>query len=130
MKKLLGAISVLCLIAITSGGCYYDNEEELYPTSAVCDTTNLTYTNQIEPIINLNCYSCHSISANPVSGGGYCWEGYANISAYLAAPGGTTIFLERINGTGTGTPMPKNAPKLSDCNINILETWINNGYPQ
>lgn len=129
MKKFLGVISVLTLILITLGGCYYDNEQELYP-SAVCDSSGtVTYNNQVVPIISNNCYNCHSNSNSAVSGGGYSFEGYTNISAFLASPGGSTIFLERINGTA-GERMPKGGPYLSNCNLAILNKWVNTGYQQ
>jgi hypothetical protein len=58
------------LVLITSAlfvlsGCYYDNEEELYPGSGnglACDTTGLTFPADIMPIVNTKCAisGCHT----------------------------------------------------------------------
>jgi len=42
-------------------GCYYDNEEELYPQPQVCDTTGLFYNPRIKAIIDSRCATsgCH-----------------------------------------------------------------------
>ena len=48
MKKLL-IIPLLALLA----GCYYDNEEELYANQGNnCDTTNVTFSGTVFPVIN------------------------------------------------------------------------------
>lgn len=126
MKKFLSVVVVLTLILITSSGCYYDNEETLYPTGT-CDTTDVKYSVRVTSILTNRCYSCHSISAGPVSGGGYVWEGYANIFGYLATSSST--FLNSINQGVGSNPMPKGSAKLSECDISTIEVWIQDGYP-
>lgn len=103
--------------------CYYDNMEDLYPDSGVgCDTTNVTFTAVIWPIIQSNCTGCHSGSA---ASGNVSLENYNDVAVYVEN--------KRLMGTirhETGySPMPKGGNKLSDCNITQLEVWINNGYP-
>ena len=51
------------LLALLIGSCYYDVEEELYP-SLECDTADITYTADVLPIIEGNCFSCHNQAAN------------------------------------------------------------------
>lgn len=51
-------IPIIFLSLFTS--CYYDNEETLYPTKGGCDTTNITYTNTIKSIVDINCVGCHN----------------------------------------------------------------------
>lgn len=45
-------------------GCYYDNEEELYPGSGslACDTTGVTFSTDIMPVVNAKCAlsGCHA----------------------------------------------------------------------
>ena len=125
MKRFIGAIAVLTLVLVGSGGCYYDNEQTLYPSNG-CDTANVKYSNQVTYIVSNKCYSCHSNATAPLSGNGVSFEGYANISAYLAISG---AFLPDIKQTVGSDPMPKNQPKLSDCEIRTIEIWIQNGYP-
>ena len=53
-------MAALLLATATFRGCYYDSEEVLYPAS-FCDLTNVTWTNNIEPIIATECAipACH-----------------------------------------------------------------------
>lgn len=102
--------------------CYYDVEDELYPQAAPCDTTNVTYSNTVWPIINSNCTSCHSGSA---PAGNIRLEDYNDISA--AANNGS--FLGVIKHEPGWSPMPKGGGKLNDCEIAQIETWVNQGAP-
>ncbi len=128
MKKLFGLVVVLFLLAGFSTGCYYDNEETLYP-SGVCDTVDVRYSNQVNYIISNKCYDCHSNATAPLSGSDVSFEGYANISGYLSAGSGDVNFTHSIDHSVGYTPMPKDQPKLSSCEIGTLIKWVNNGYP-
>lgn len=125
-KRFLGVIIALVFVALITNGCYYDNEETLYPQGA-CDTLVVKYSDQITGILSTKCYECHNNANFAIAGGGFCWEGYANISGYLAG-GGTTTFIDAINHNNS-TPMPKDRPKLSECDIRTIEIWIENGFP-
>ena len=96
--------------------------QNLFCDDEECDTVDVTYSATVEPIMNMHCLGCHS-DANPL--GGLSLEGYNNVVS-IANDG-------RLIGTITHEPgypaMPKNAMKLSDCKILLIETWINNGLP-
>lgn len=126
MRKFLGVVTTLILIMSISGGCYYDNEENLYPTG-ICDTVDVKYSNQVTYIITNKCFDCHSNATQALSGSDESFEGYANISGYLATS--QTSFLGSINHVAGYTPMPKDRPKLSSCELGTLAIWIQNGYP-
>ncbi len=126
-KRFLGVIIALVFVAIITNGCYYDNEETLYPQGA-CDTLVVKYSDQITGILSTKCYDCHSIANNATEGGGNCFEGYANISTFLGFVNGPQTFIGAINHTSTN-PMPKNRPKMSECDIRTIEIWIENGFP-
>ena len=123
---LAGGLSVFGGLFLFSTGCYYDNSEDLYPQPP-CDTTNVTYSNTIAPIISSNCYACHSNSTSATSGSGISWEGYANLDGYLDLFSGT--LLGAIRHENGFLPMPKDQPKLSDCDIRKIEIWISQGHP-
>ena len=56
--KIIAPMSIVLFMGLQS--CYYDNEEELYPNgSAPCDTSNVTFSNSVMPVINQYCISCH-----------------------------------------------------------------------
>jgi hypothetical protein len=102
--------------------CYNDTEEELYGIT-VCNFDNVTYSLNVAPIISNNCYACHSQVNAPSNGAGIVLEGYNKL--IIAANNG--LLLESITHGPNASPMPKNAPQISDCNINTIKTWITNG---
>jgi len=125
MKNLL----ILLILAVFVAGCYYDNEEELYPNgSGECDTTNVTFSGTIFPLINSNCTSCHSGSAPQ---GNILLEDYTTISAAAAIPAGQPGSLYgAISHDPGNSPMPKNGTQLSDCKIKQVKVWIDAGRPE
>jgi cytochrome c5 len=99
--------------------CYYDNEEALYPSlNSSCDTTNVTFSGTIVPILQNNCYSCHS-NANAAFGANIHLEAYADVVANSAK------LIVSIKQTGA-KPMPPNG-KLKDCSITQFDIWIRKG---
>lgn len=127
MRKKLTYFSVVLLGMLTFYSCYYDIEEELYPSESVlCDTLNLTYQNDVLPIIKQNCYTCHSFAAFSVSGGGIYLEGYNQLKLY--ADNGQ--LMNAINHTGGVSPMPKDAAMLSSCYRAVISRWVLNNSPQ
>lgn len=121
MKKLI----IIALVILS--GCYYDNEEELYPYKPDCDTTNVTFSGTILPLINSNCKVCHSGSAPEAN---IRLEGYATISTQAKIPAGQAGSLYGAVSHDPGnSPMPKSGTKLSDCNISKIKAWIDAGTP-
>ncbi|MBU2649946.1 MAG: hypothetical protein KKA81_03350 [Bacteroidetes bacterium] len=106
-------------------GCYYDNEEELYPDAGACDTSNVTYSGKVKPIIDQYCISCHSGGAPQ---GNVSLEGYANTAAAGQKPAGTYGSLYGVISHASGnSPMPKNQPKMQECKILQIKKWIDEG---
>ncbi|HYG14912.1 MAG TPA: hypothetical protein VEC12_04095 [Bacteroidia bacterium] len=120
MNKLIIAAFVLSL-SIQS--CYYDNEEELYPQSGNCDTAAITYSGKIAPMVASRCAlsGCHG--AGSMNGD---FSSHATFSAFLDTKKANLV--ESINFRGP-KPMPQGGVKMPACDIQHLETWINNGYP-
>jgi mono/diheme cytochrome c family protein len=116
---------LLSTFAVVLGSCYYDNEEELYPQPVACDTTNVTYAGTVNPILDQECLSCHSGGAPSA---GIRLETYDDIAAAAAIPEGTFGSLLGVIKHSIGnSPMPKGGNKLSDCKIQQIEKWINEG---
>lgn len=101
--------------------CYYDNEEELYPPTE-CISTDMSYQGDIVPIISGNCYVCHSAISNS---GNVTLEGYTEIKKYVDSG----QLMGAINHESGFSPMPQDAPKLNDCSIAKIESWIAAGAP-
>jgi Planctomycete cytochrome C len=85
-----------------------------------CDSTVFTYSGAVKPIMDNKCAGCH----NPANLGGNI-----DLSVY------NSVKLVAVNGKLYGSvahqpgfsPMPKNGAKLSDCEINQIQKWINAG---
>ena len=102
--------------------CYYDIEEELYPAynSNSCDTINIGYAKDIEPILRNSCYTCHGSGINL---GNVTLEGYASLQSYIA----DGSLLGSTEHNSEFSPMPKGGTKLNDCSLNKMKVWLRDG---
>ena len=114
--KVLRTISLLAGLILVLGSCYYDVEEELYP-SLECQTMDMSYSVDILPIIDTDCYACHSAVANF---GNVTLEGHAELIKYV----NDNSLLGVIKHSPGFSPMPKNVAKLLDCEVEKIEAWI------
>ncbi len=82
-----------------------------------CDTTQFKYAANIVPILNNYCTGCHS---------GGVPSGNIDLTVYAFVRG--QALNGRLNGAITHSvgysAMPKNAGKLSDCQIRQIQKWI------
>ena len=83
-------------------------------------TTDMSYAQDIVPILEADCYECHSIIAN---NGNVTLEGHENTIKYV----NDGKLLGAINREGGFSPMPKERAKLLDCEIAKIDSWINAG---
>ena len=117
MKNL--KLVIVLFICWSFGGCYYDKEEEIYPTIE-CSTEDMSFQADILPIITNNCYSCHDAANNF---GGITLEGYDKLIAFV----NNDQLIGAIKHSSGFSPMPKNAAQLLECEIEKIEAWITNG---
>ncbi len=115
------AVVALLMLMLLHTGCYYDVESELYPTTE-CLTQDMSYQVDIVPIIKQNCYACHDAANNFA---GITLEGHGNLKRYVEN-GELLSVVQHVTGF---SPMPKNAAKLLDCEIEKIEAWIEKGAP-
>lgn len=114
-------ISIL-ILSISLNSCYYDNEEELYPEGYACDTTNITYATVVAPILTDYCIGCHSGNAPSA---GITLDNYTDLQTVI----NSGQFRGSINHESNFSAMPKNSPKLSDCNLAKINKWLDSGAP-
>lgn len=112
MKKLIYLLLGLLLL----GSCYYDNEEELYPSSGVTDTAAVSYSATIQPMIAQNCAisGCHTANAQ-----------MPDLSSYA----GVFANRDRVKARAVDaspSPMPASG-LMSAANTNKLARWIDAG---
>lgn len=125
--------SVLLLLFFSS--CYYDNVSELHPESGLtesCDSTAVTYTKDVQPILasycgtgNDNCHSQNNTAQNP------SLASYTDVSNLVNVDAGEQLVKSITHEDPTNfPPMPQDGGKLSDCKINLIRAWINQGLIQ
>lgn len=85
-----------------------------------CDTALFTYSGAVKPIMDSKCAGCH----NPASLGGNIDVSTYNAVKTIALNG--KLYGSVAHQTGY-SPMPKNAAKLSDCEIRQVQKWIGAG---
>jgi hypothetical protein len=123
MKRLM-ILSTIAAISCFIVSCYYDNEEALYPSlNTSCDTTSVIFSGTIAPMLNDNCYSCHSNANAPANGNNVALQDYNDVVLRNAAISGS------IKHTGSYVPMPKNGGKIKECPIIQFDIWVKNGMP-
>jgi len=117
--KMRNIFIAIALAGFTSS-CYYDTRENLNPqlpsndTTLACDTTDVTYIKDIQPILGSSCTGCH--------GNGNSTGVTLNSSANAKKN------IDKIISTTSSGSMPKYSTKLSDCKINKFKAWKNQNY--
>jgi hypothetical protein len=121
MKKGLIFIASGFLFLFMISSCYYDNVEDLYPyASSACDTTNVTYSQTIAPIMAANCNVCHSTA---IANGNVITDTWEGLSV-VAKNGQLWNAVDWTDGVNN---MPQGGSKLSDCNLAKINIWIKAG---
>ena len=129
MKKIFSTLALIAVLAYActkSGGTVDGGNNNPDPPPGGgnnnCDTANMKYTADVVPILQNNCYRCHGATTNSGSFG-IVLEGHGNLKPY--AESGTLIGV--ITHAQGFVPMPQDGGKISDCNINKIRSWIENG---
>lgn len=116
-------IILVVSMVVFSFKCKYYSADELYPADTICDTTNTTYTTGVSSIFQANCYVCHSTA---IASGGVILDTYQD--AIIPAQNG---LLWKVVSHEPGFPiwMPLNLPQLPQCDLTVIQIWINKGEP-
>jgi len=125
IKNLLKAIVPVLVFGFLTSSCYYDSEEYLYPQlpGGNCDTTGVTYSGLVAPILASNCNSCHSTEA---PSGSVITSTYDGLMVAI----NSGQFRKAINHLSGASAMPKNGSKLPSCELSRIDAWLNQGAPQ
>ncbi len=87
-----------------------------------CDTSDVSYTKDIQPVLQNYCVSCHSVSA---PSGGVVLNTYQGVK--------TVADNGRLVGSVFHLPgfyaMPPSGIKLPDCELKKIRSWVNKGAP-
>lgn len=94
-------------------------DEKMQPgidCTPVCDTTDITYSGAVLPIIQNACFGCHAVYS-PV---------FANYDQLKPLVDNGKFACSISHGNGC-KPMPKNGEKLSACKQKLIIKWIEAG---
>ncbi|HKK88823.1 MAG TPA: hypothetical protein VJ917_08230 [Saprospiraceae bacterium] len=105
---------------ILTVACSSDSEEDLMPDGAECLTENMSYTNDVLPVLERNCLSCHNVASQQ---GGVNLEGYEALKLWVD----NGAFLGSIKWESGFSQMPQGGPQLPECDLNKIEAWIDQG---
>lgn len=85
-----------------------------------CDASVFTYSGAVQPIMANNCVACHSATLQ---------NGGVNLSTYtgVKAAANSGALIGTISHAAGFSPMPQGGNKLSDCNIEQIQKWIDDG---
>jgi Cytochrome C oxidase, cbb3-type, subunit III len=119
--KLIGS-SLLILLFVY--GCTKENEEKLSNSTGTptCKTDSMSYSNNVVPIMQSYCFSCHG-NGNTGGSGGINLEGYNNLKPYVD----NGKLVGNITHAPGYVPMPYGQPKMPDCEINQIVAWVDQG---
>jgi hypothetical protein len=106
---------------LAMAGCSWDNQEEFYPTQEGCDTLDVSFSMDVQPLLSQNCLSCHSNSNAPNFGAGVRLESHADVAQRIP------LIVSVINHEEGFPQMPRGAEKLDSCSIATFEAWENQG---
>ena len=94
-----------------------------------CDTTNVTFTNTIKPILQNYCTGCHNTTS---PGGGYNLTNYTddavgNFGVQSSALDGS--LSGSVHHTAPWSPMPKGGNQIPQCQQDQIRIWVDAGAP-
>lgn len=87
-----------------------------------CDVSKVSFSGDIDTLMNNYCLSCHSTDQNVQRGGNVNLEGYENVKQWKDR------VLSTIDYTGA-FKMPRESNKLDSCSVNKVKAWIAKGAP-
>ena len=100
--------------------------------ASICSNlfSQVSYTNQIQPIFNTNCTSCHvgggAATLDLTSYDGVMSGGVSGLSIISGDNENSELYIRIILPEGTAGSMPPNDP-LSQEEIDLIGDWINEG---
>jgi uncharacterized membrane protein len=120
MKNVLLNRTTLLVVLTASAwaGCYYDNEETLYPSTINCSSTSYSYASGVSTIISTYCATagCH----NNANAGG------VTLLTYSQAKENASRINQRVVVDKTMPP----GGGLTAAQLASIKCWIANGTPQ
>ena len=120
---------VYAVLAVTAG---------LPATGSAGPERNITYLDDVEPIIRQNCIECHTDGQTGAVESGLVMDSYASLMkgsriGPVINPGSamtSSLFLVISGNNRLAVTMPHGREPLSSRDITIIRAWIDNGAPE
>ncbi len=111
------AFSLILFIVLAMSSCKKGGSSKRTPE---CDGSHPTYNSQIKVIIEGNCNAsgCHNAGSHNGN-----FTTYSGMSSFLNSGSFKRAVL-------TDQTMPSGSASLSQKNINLIQCWANDGYPE
>ena len=121
LRRIICIVICFIVVILAGTGCAYLKKDVVQVPCVIADS--LTYTINIAPIIQNNCYDCHSAASN-VSG--ILLDNYNGLKFYAQ----NGYLYGNISHASGYRAMPEGRNKLNDCTIATIKKWIDNGTLQ
>jgi hypothetical protein len=122
VKLLFIIIIILAAFQFLPQGCANNNELDLYGDQE-CDTTNITWNSKVASILQKNCVQCHG---EKLSYFGVRHDSYA-AEMIVVNDGRLRGVINHLDGYAK---MPKDRGMLPECELKIINKWLDNGAPE
>ena len=123
----LGKVLVLFLLLLIAS-CTYNQASEVEPNKL-----SVSYKLDIKPIIEANCYSCHTASSTDPDKAGYAFlDNFEELKRYALRPSTSNAALTKLQARIRFVEfpgMPFKQPPLAESDIQKIEAWIKLGAP-
>ena len=106
------------LLCICFSGCEKNVEEDHEIKTVDCSVVKAYYTENVAPILSLNCIGCHSGST---ASAGLHLDSYTSVYSAIKS-GNVWDRVTRVQGSNGF--MPQGGQKLSNANLDILQTFF------
>ena len=116
---------ILCFALILAIAACTKSNQPIGTGSGFCDTSAVTYTQDILPLMQSYCFGCHG-NGNTVFSNGIGFEGSDGLE-YLKFFADKGYLVGDVKHNDGYTGMPYGKPKLSACEINKIVAWVNQG---
>ena len=113
------SIQILSFLTAVIFGCANASEDDLTESQ---QPNLITYANDVKPIMDNNCVSCHGTTPDP--GANISLVTYNNVKSAVQ----NNNLISKINGNGPGGLMPQGGPKLPQNLIDLIEKWESDGF--
>lgn len=96
--------------------------------SGGCDTTSVSYSGTIAPLMDNYCTGCHGSTGNTTGIDLTSYSDHGSFSGVATVAANGRLYGSVTHQSGY-VGMPEGADMLPDCKIDEIRIWIENGFP-